>query len=130
MAPVTQASGSHARTVAAYRFFNNERVTMEELLRAHTEASIDRIREHQVVLAVQDTTTLNYTAHTTTEGLGPIGTAQQSAVGLVLHDTMAFTPDGTPLGLLDVQCWVRDTDDIGKRHRRKQLPIEDATYGQ
>lgn len=125
MAPITQASGSHARTVAAYRFFNNERVTMEELLRAHTEASIDRIREHQVVLAVQDTTTLNYTTHSTTEGLGPIGTAQQSAVGLVLHDTMAFTPDGTPLGLLDVQCWARDTDDIGKRHRRKQLPIEE-----
>jgi len=125
MSPVTQACGSHTRTVAAYRFFNNERVTMEELMRAHTEASIDRIREQRVVLAVQDTTTLNYTTHSTTEGLGPIGTAKQAAVGLVLHDTMAFTPDGTPLGLLDVQCWVRDPEDVGKRYRRKQLPIEE-----
>lgn len=122
--PITQACGSHAKTVAAYRFFNNERVTMENLLRAHTESSIGRIREHKVVLAVQDTTTLNYTTHHATEGLGPIATSSKSSVGLVVHDTMAFTADGTPLGLLDVQCWARDRQDVGKKHRRKYLPIE------
>jgi hypothetical protein len=46
-------------------------------------------------------------------------------VGLELHDTMAFTPDGTPLGLLDVQCWARDPNDIGKTRRRHSLPIEE-----
>lgn len=122
--PITQACGSHAKTVGAYRFFNNERVSMEKLLRAHTESSIGRIRKHSVVLAVQDTTTVNYTTHHATEGLGPISTSGKNAVGLVVHDTMAFTPDGTPLGVLDVQCWARDGQDIGKRHRRKQLPIE------
>jgi hypothetical protein len=45
-------------------------------------------------------------------------------VGLLLHDTMAFTEDGTPLGLLDAQCWARDPKDKGKSQRRKQLPIE------
>jgi len=122
--PITQACGSHAKTVAAYRFFNNERVSMDNLLRAHTESSIGRIRKYEVVLAVQDTTTLNYTTHHATEGLGPIDTSAKSSVGLVVHDTMAFTPDGTPLGVLDVQCWARDRQDIGKRYRRKQLPIE------
>ena len=59
------------------------------------------------------------------EGVGPINTSQNTAVGLVLHDTMAFTPEGTPLGLLNVQCWARDPKQAGKKHRRHQLPIEE-----
>ena len=124
-APITQVCGSHAKTIAAYRFFNNERVTMDKLLRAHTEASIERIKAHKVVLAVQDTTTLNYTTHRATEGLGPIGTTAKGPIGLMVHDTMAFSVQGLPLGLLDVQCWARALQDIGKRHRRKELPIEE-----
>ena len=123
-APIPQACGSHAKTKAAYRFFNNDRVSMDQVLRAHTESSVERIKSHEVVLAVQDTTTLNYTTHRATRDLGPISTQQSDAVGLVVHDTMAFTPEGTPLGLLDVQCWARDPEDKGKRYRRKELPIE------
>ena len=43
----------------------------------------------------------------------------------MLHSTLAFNAEGTPLGLLDVQCWARDAAQFGKRHRRKQLPIEE-----
>jgi hypothetical protein len=42
----------------------------------------------------------------------------------LVHDTMGFTEQGTPLGLLDVQCWARDPGDRGKSARRKQSPIE------
>jgi hypothetical protein len=122
---IPQAShGSAAKTKAAYRFFKNPQVDMPTLLRPHIESTIERIRSHPVILAVQDTTTLNYTAHPP-EGVGPISTSENSAVGLVLHDTMAFTPEGTPLGLLNVQCWARDAEQAGKRHRRHQLPIEE-----
>jgi len=44
-------------------------------------------------------------------GLGPINTTQDRAVGLILHDTLAYTVEGTPLGLLDVQCWARDPEE-------------------
>ena len=114
--------GSQAKIKAAYRFFSNSRVEMGTLLRAHTEATLRRIRPHPVVLAPQDTTTLNYTAHPA-EGMGPIGTVDE-VVGLMMHDTMAFTPDGTPLGLLDVQCWARDSTTLGKKHHRKSVSIE------
>lgn len=123
-APLPQSCGSHTKTIGAYRFFNNKRVTMDKVLRAHTESAVERIKDHKVVLAVQDTTTLNYTAHRATEGLGPIGTTGSGPIGLLVHDTMAFTTEGTPLGLLDVQSWARDRQDIGKKHRRKELPIE------
>ena len=98
---------------------------MDVLIKPHIESTAERIKGHSVILAVQDTSTLTYTSHAATEGLGPINTAQNSAVGLILHDTLAFTTEGTPLGVLDVQCWSRDPDDIGKRYRRKKLPIEE-----
>jgi Druantia protein DruA/Transposase DNA-binding len=122
---IPQASnGSAAKTKAAYRFFNNSNVDRQTVLRPHIESTIERLRSHPVILAVQDTTTLNYTAHPP-EGVGPISTSKNSAVGLVLHDTVAFTPEGTPLGLLNVQCWARDPEQAGKKHRRHQLPIEE-----
>jgi hypothetical protein len=76
------------------------------------------------VLAPQDTTTLNYTTHPMTGGLGPINHAKDAAIGLLLHDTLAFTEEGTPLGILDAQCWARDPQDRGKSYRRYELPIE------
>lgn len=123
-ANIPEASGSKARTIGAYRFFQNEKVTMDIILDAHAEATIERIKEHKVVLAPQDTTKLNYSTHPLTEGLGPIGSIKSPSVGLILHDTLAFTEDGTPLGVLDAQCWSRDFSDRGKSKRRKELPIE------
>jgi hypothetical protein len=81
---IPQAShGSAAKTKAAYRFFQNPQVDMPKLLRPHLESTMERIRSHPVILAVQDTTTLNYTAHPP-QGVGPINTRQDHAVGLVL----------------------------------------------
>jgi len=118
------SNGSAAKTKAAYRFFKNSNVDMQTLLRPHIESTIERLRSHPVILAVQDTTTLSYTGHPP-EGAGPINTSQNTAVGLMLHDTMAFTAEGTPLGLLNVQCWARDSKEAGKKYRRHQLPIEE-----
>jgi hypothetical protein len=121
---VPQASnGSPAKTKAAYRFFKNATVDLPTLLRPHIEATVERLRAHPVILAVQDTTTLNYTVHPP-EGVGPINTTHDQAVGLLLHDTLAFTPAGTPLGLLNLQCWARDPAQAGQRHRRKERPID------
>ena len=114
--------GGDAEIKAAYRFFRNKNVNMQTLLRPHIESTIDRIRDHKLVLAVQDTTSLNYTSHPP-EGAGPINN-NIVALGFELHDTMAFTVDGTPLGLLNVQCWARDKEEIGKKHKRHKLPIE------
>jgi len=120
---VPQASnGSVAEAKGTYRFFKNTRVTMDAVLKGHVEASIERARQQTVVLSVQDTTFLNYTAHSP-EGAGPIGPTKD--VGLILHGTVGFTPAGTPLGVLDAQCWARDPKEIGKRDKRNQLPIEE-----
>jgi hypothetical protein len=123
-ANIPQACGSRAKAKAAYRFFKHEETTMEKLLKPHYESTWRRISERKVVLAVQDTTSLNYTTHPETRGLGVIGSNTDKSIGLIMHDTMAFGIEGTPLGLLDVQCWARDREDLGKSQRRHGLPIE------
>jgi hypothetical protein len=123
-ANVPEACGTRAKTKAAYRLFDHEAVTMDAVVQSHYQATEARISKEKIVLAVQDTTELNYSTPLKTEGLGPIGTKQDGAVGLLLHDTMAFTPQGVPLGLLDLQCWARDGKEFGKRARRHELSID------
>ncbi len=123
-ANIPEACGTKARIMAAYRFLNNEAVNMDVILTPHTEATIERIKEHSIVLAPQDTTCLDYNTHFMTEGLGPTNGEGDGGLGMLLHDTLAFSEDGTPLGILDAQCWARDPNDIGKSKRKKKLSIE------
>ena len=125
-ANIPQACGGKEKVKAAYRFFGNPGVTMRQVLQPHYEATQKRIENRNVVLAVQDTTTLNYSAHPSTEDIGFIGSRKDGGpIGLLVHNTMAYSVDGTPLGLLDMQCWARDREDYGKRERRHDVPIEE-----
>jgi len=124
-ANIPQACETRAETKAAYRFLEHPETSMETILESHYQATVARMSREAVVLAVQDTTSLNYTAHPATENLGPIGYRRNGGIGLLVHDTMVFNREGTPLGLLDVQCWARDGEDFGKKKRRHRLPIED-----
>ncbi len=123
-ASIPQACGSRAKTKAAYRFFEHESTTLETLLAPHLRASEERLRQKSVVLAVQDTTSLNYATHAAMKGLGSI-TNRAEGMGLEVHDTMAFDLEGTPLGLLDVQCWARPLEEFGKNKRCKKVRIEE-----
>jgi len=124
-AQIPQACGTRAKAKAAYRFFDHEYTSMDAILQSHYEATAGRASREAVVLAVQDTTSLNYDAQPAIENLGPIGSRADAWYGLLVHDTMAFSPAGLPLGLIDVQCWARDARDFGKKHKRRDLPIED-----
>jgi hypothetical protein len=116
--------GDRAKTKAAYRFFDHEKVTMDSVLQSHYQATAQRMAKESIVVVPQDTTYLNYSTHPATENLGPIGSRPDGLVGLVVHDTMAFNLEGTPLGLLDVQCWARDPKQFGKKHKRRALKFE------
>jgi len=70
-ASILGACGNWAETAAAYRFLRNEQVSCEEVLAAHRQATMARIREHAVVLFLQDTTELDYNGQAVT-GLGPL----------------------------------------------------------
>jgi hypothetical protein len=123
-AGILQACGSAAAAKAAYRFFDHERTTMRTLLEPHHEATLQRLRGEPVVLLVQDTSSLNYTTHRDMQGIGPIGSWRNGPQGLLLHSTLAFRPDGLPLGIFDVQCWHRKRADFGVKKQRQRKAID------
>ena len=106
---------------AGYRLFANEGVRPASILASHRQATVERMAAEAVVLAVQDTTTVNYSRHRATAGLGALRTAKQQ--GLLVHTTLAVTPERVPLGLLDQQVWTRPTAGVGKRATRRDRPI-------
>jgi len=82
--------------------------------------------QHQVVLAVQDTTFLNYTHHPQTEGLGVIGNKKQHQRGFGMHTTLALTTTGVPLGLLTQAFFSRPEDEPSHQpNELNRLPIEE-----
>lgn len=101
----------------------NKAVTVDQLSEPSTAAAVAACRNQTMVLAISDTTSLNFTNHRATSGLGPI--AEAEVQGLLLHSTILLRGDGVPLGLLRQQAWVRDPQEYGQRHLRKQKELED-----
>lgn len=120
--PIPQACERWAPTMAAYRLFNNDAVEPAAIVESMAQATVARCRGESLVLAVQDTTSLNYTTHVKTAGLGPLENPELR--GLFVHTTLVVSIKGTPLGVIDQRSWARDPQDVGSRHRRKDVPIE------
>ena len=120
-ASINAASDGWGDTAAAYRFFDNPAVTPEAILRPHREATIRRMREHPVVLLVQDTTELDYTAHPPKDARC-LNTAER--FGLYAHTHLAVTPEKLILGVVGVDYFDRAPETLGKSDERSTLPIE------
>lgn len=111
--PITEALKDRDDVKAAYRFFDNERVSPDKILFGHKEQTIERMKEHGIVLSIQDTTSFNYTTHPATKGLGHCSTSEKT-LGILSHTALAATVDGIPLGILSNMVWTRDPKDYGK----------------
>lgn len=121
-ASIPKACVSWDKTKAAYRFLAQAALTAEQLLAGHRQATLQRLQEEPVVLAVQDTTTLNYTTHGQTQGLGY--TTGAKTRGLFVHSTVAFTTTGLPLGIIQAQMWSRQGPSTGACRQRNDKPVE------
>jgi hypothetical protein len=129
-ASIPAACNGWAETVAAYRFFDNKKVSFDKLLAPHVEATYQRIKEHSVVILAQDTTEIDLTRpEREVVGAGPLDDGSRR--GALLHPLMGFTTDGTPLGTVYAKAWVRDEAPAvprtkqEKEYDRKHTPIEE-----
>lgn len=126
---IPAASEKRAEMEAAYRFFDNERVTPEKILEPHGRASVDRIGQTKMALLVQDTTELDLTRPVEqVEGVGLMDS--ESRFGAFYHPMMAFDTEGLPLGTVWHKSWTRQelNSHLTKSERsRKRLlsPIEE-----
>jgi hypothetical protein len=121
LASIPQACGNWANSKAAYRFCSNERVSFQAILTAHYERTLERVVSSpaSVILCPQDTTTLNYIAHPATQGLGHVGTKPGKSLGLLLHSTLAVSPEGQFFGLLQAHGWARPKRKKSRRARSR-----------
>jgi hypothetical protein len=83
--------------------------------------TLARMAGERLVLLIQDTTSLDFSGHAGTDGLGPLGNGQGR--GLFAHSTLAVSAVGVPLGLLAQQVWVRSDETTGKRASRHERPF-------
>ncbi|MGY4344883.1 hypothetical protein ACVWXM_001347 [Bradyrhizobium sp. GM7.3] len=108
--PVPAACGDWAATKAAYRFFDNPRVTEHGMLAGHFAATAMRCAASEgPILILQDTTEFIYSraqpgkiGFTKTINAGRYKAGQPNVVtlcGVLMHSSLAVTLSGTPLGL-------------------------------
>lgn len=127
MASINQASEGWKVTKAAYRFFDNAKVTKDSILKSHIKKTQSRIGNHTgTILAIQDTTFLNYSHMKSATDLGPIGrNTTSTSLGLVMHTVFAVTAKGLPLGFLHQDIWARDKEVTGLSATRHLKKIEE-----
>ena len=92
---------------AAYRLLSSKGVAMEHILEPHFEATVERCRMERVVLAIQDTTTLNYSGLSATTGLDELGGGGKGASGVLAHCGIAINAVGRPLGMFAMDATFR-----------------------
>ena len=102
-----QLACHRAEEVKLGRLLRNDRVSLAALNRAAGERVGERARGCRHVLAIHDTTELNFQRHARrTQGLGPVGNGTDQ--GLFLHPLLAIEADGERcLGLAWAKLWVR-----------------------
>jgi Transposase DNA-binding len=127
-ASIPAACGGRAEMTAAYRLFDNDKATFDDVLEPHCAQARQRVAAQSVVLLVQDTTEIDVTRpDQQVFGSGPLDGGSRR--GALLHVLHAFTPDGTPLGTLHARAWVRPEDARGasmlSRGQRAATPIEE-----
>ena len=93
---------------AVYRFFSSPRISMSHILDPHVEATVDRCRQEPLILAIQDTTSINDTGLKGTTGLARLGGGGEGSLGVLAHAGLAVTGDGRPLGLFMLDTTFRE----------------------
>ena len=103
---IAESTTDWGEAKAAYRLFDSDKLNKDEILARHAEKTIERtkaLQPDEVVLAIQDTTTLNYTHHPSKEDVPKLlrSPGHSSDVkGFHLHHNFLMTEGGLPLGLL------------------------------
>ena len=116
-----QLGGHRAGEVKLHRWFANESVTQVELIENIT-SKVKQPAADRHVLAIQDTTEINYQAHKNKiKGLGTVGNGKD--IGFFMHPMLVIDAEsGACLGLAAIKLWNRT--EAANEYYQKQ-PIED-----
>jgi hypothetical protein len=125
------ACGGWAETNAAYRFFDNDRVTPEKIFESHHGGVLQRIKEYggDTILCIQDTTELQYSTHKSLQGVGNLG--DRGRKGFWAHSQYVVSSEAIPLGVWHSKFTIPEVLDptLEKKKptsaERRNTPIEE-----
>lgn len=120
---ISQVIGNPHQLKGFYRFINNKKVSTSDLVTIFQGYSEELVAKESVILALQDTTELDYTSHRSAAHLGCMEYYHKK--GLYLHNHILVSELGLPLGLFSQRFWSRSAESLGKRKQRQYLPIEE-----
>jgi hypothetical protein len=125
---IPAACGGRTEMVGAYRFFNNDKTTFDNVLQPHVARTVRRVAEQKVALLVQDASEIDLTRPE--REVAGVGDLDGTRRGFLLHEMQAFTPEGTPLGTVWAEI-INRTEGVPhasaarKAYRNKHTPIEE-----
>lgn len=120
---INASSADWSCAKAAYRLFDNSKVTPQKILEPHIENTIHRIYGQEMVVIVNDTSFIDFSTHEMVPDLG-VATkhGEHETKGIHFHAGLALSHEGTPLGLVYSKLWTRFKQ-INKGHAHTKVPI-------
>lgn len=123
---IPAACGGWAETLAAYRFFDNEKTDFDAILAPHRDATIERMKASPVVLLAQDTTEDDEHICLGPKRLGTLKNTEK--IERRLHPTVAFTPSRICLGVVKAAYWKRDKPSPRRERRYKGVDEKESGH--
>lgn len=121
---MSQLSLSPADMEAAYRFIRSEHVSADAIASAGFAVTAAQARDHDLLLALEDTTALTFNHGSVKDELGH--TNQGSSRALLAHSVLLFAPrEAQVVGIAAQQIWTRDVSKRGQRHQHATRPYQE-----
>lgn len=126
-ASLSAACESDADRLAAHRLMENHAIQPHAISEGGFEATVEQVADCPLILAASDTTSVAYPHESVSDEMGDLGGPTQNAGsksggrGYWVHSSVLIDArDERTLGLIDQHWWIRDPDQRGRKHQRKQ----------
>lgn len=122
---IVQSLKTPADIEAAYRFTRNQAIDAAAIAEAGFAATAEHAKSYDCLLALEDTTSLEFTHQTVRAEMG-YTTSRKSATGLHAHSVLLFAPkEQQVIGLIEQTRWIRALSDYGKKVQRASRPSKE-----
>ncbi|CAG22782.1 IS4-like element ISPpr3 family transposase [Photobacterium profundum] len=122
---LVKSSQQPAEIEGAYRFIRNESINANDIAEAGFQTTTQEANRHDLLLALEDTTSLNYTHRAVKEQLGHVNGGNRTR-GIYAHSILLFAPTNHQVvGLIEQIRWTRDIKTRGKGARHAQTPYKE-----
>jgi len=101
---ISKSFASPEEIKGAYRWINNENIDKESILKQSCQSCL--ISDEKYLVVVIDGSSISI-ENRRAQSLGHIGTSKSKTKGYQVITSLAYTPQGRPLGVMDQHYWKR-----------------------